>query len=457
MKDAGIVAVSDDGMPVMNAELMRRALEYARTFGLVVVQHAEDKQSGPGRRDERGPGGDARRLARAAGGGRVGHGGARPRAGGADRRALPRRAHLDSGVGAGGARGQAARPAGDLRGDAAPPDADRRRLLLATTRRPSARRRCARRPIAQALREALADGTIDCIATDHAPHASQEKEVEFEQAAFGMIGLETALGARAQAGRRQGADAADADSRGSPSARRACSGCPAGRWRKGAPADVTVIDLDAAYKVRSRALPLEVAQHAVRRLGAARAGDAHHRRRQASSTRSRGAMADLARLALEDGTVVRGRAFGARVRDEGGGGEVVFNTAITGYEEVRDRSVVPRADRHHDRARDRQRRLERRGLRVGAPVAAPASSCASCRRWCRAGARRRRWTTCSPRPACRASQASTRARLTQKLRDQGRAARPHHAAPVDKLSDAALVERVAAHARRSKGAIWCAR
>ncbi len=45
-------------------------------------------------------------------------------------------------------------------------------------------------------------------------------------------------------------------------------------------------------------------------------------------------MADLARLALEDGTVVRGRAFGARVSDESGAGEVVFNTAITGYEEV---------------------------------------------------------------------------------------------------------------------------
>src|SRR5436190_924463 len=42
MKDAGIIAVSDDGKPVMNADLMRRALEYARTFGLVVVQHAED-------------------------------------------------------------------------------------------------------------------------------------------------------------------------------------------------------------------------------------------------------------------------------------------------------------------------------------------------------------------------------------------------------------------------------
>ena len=41
---------------------------------------------------------------------------------------------------------------------------------------------------------ALADGTVDAIATDHAPHASHEKQVEFERAAFGITGLETALG-----------------------------------------------------------------------------------------------------------------------------------------------------------------------------------------------------------------------------------------------------------------------
>jgi dihydroorotase len=45
----------------------------------------------------------------------------------------------------------------------------------------------------QALLEALADGTIDAIATDHAPHSPVEKDVEFEQAAFGILGLETAL------------------------------------------------------------------------------------------------------------------------------------------------------------------------------------------------------------------------------------------------------------------------
>lgn len=45
----------------------------------------------------------------------------------------------------------------------------------------------------QALVEALASGMIDCIATDHAPHASQEKETPFEEAPFGVVGLETAF------------------------------------------------------------------------------------------------------------------------------------------------------------------------------------------------------------------------------------------------------------------------
>ncbi len=47
----------------------------------------------------------------------------------------------------------------------------------------------------EALRAGLADGTIDAVATDHAPHAVEEKEAEFDQAPFGTIGLETALGA----------------------------------------------------------------------------------------------------------------------------------------------------------------------------------------------------------------------------------------------------------------------
>src|SRR3954471_19005934 len=45
----------------------------------------------------------------------------------------------------------------------------------------------------EAMIKGLLDGTIDCIATDHAPHARHEKEVEFDRAAFGITGLETAL------------------------------------------------------------------------------------------------------------------------------------------------------------------------------------------------------------------------------------------------------------------------
>src|SRR5207237_3871473 len=47
---------------------------------------------------------------------------------------------------------------------------------------------------AEAVLEGLVDGTIDCIATDHAPHATSEKEGEFDHAAFGIVGLETAVG-----------------------------------------------------------------------------------------------------------------------------------------------------------------------------------------------------------------------------------------------------------------------
>jgi dihydroorotase len=51
----------------------------------------------------------------------------------------------------------------------------------------------------EALREALADGTIDVVATDHAPHAVENKDCEWDAAAFGMVGLETALGVVAEA------------------------------------------------------------------------------------------------------------------------------------------------------------------------------------------------------------------------------------------------------------------
>ena len=193
MKDAGVVAISDDGHPVMNADLMRRALEYARTFDLPVVQHAEDLH-----------------LAR---GGVMNEGPAATRAGlrgqpaAAETVMVLRDLEL---VALTGARYHVAHisTAGSVR---AVREAKRRGLPVTCEVTPhhftltdvaccgyDPATKCAPPLRSDADREALilglADGTIDCIATDHAPHALQDKQLEFDAAAFGMIGLETALG-----------------------------------------------------------------------------------------------------------------------------------------------------------------------------------------------------------------------------------------------------------------------
>ena len=192
MKDAGIVAVSDDGRPVMNAELMRLALEYARTFGLPVVQHCEDRNL--------------------AGAGVMNEGAAATRAGlrgqpaAAESVMVRRDIEL---VALTGARYHVAHVSTAVAVEAVR-EAKRRGLWVTCEVTPhhltmtdeaclgyDTATKCApplrSRADVMALRAALADGTIDCIATDHAPHALQDKQVEFDQAAFGMIGLETAL------------------------------------------------------------------------------------------------------------------------------------------------------------------------------------------------------------------------------------------------------------------------
>lgn len=192
LKAAGCVAVSDDGRPVMNAGLMRRALEYARTVDLLVVQHAEDLNlSGGGCMHE----------------GRVStRCGLRGQPFAAESAMVVRDLEL---VELTGARYHVAHvsTAASVR---AIRDAKRRGLPVScevtphhftltdeacatydphTKMAPPLRDERAR----QAMLEALADGTIDCVATDHAPHSLEDKEVEFEHAAFGVIGLETSF------------------------------------------------------------------------------------------------------------------------------------------------------------------------------------------------------------------------------------------------------------------------
>jgi dihydroorotase len=192
MKDAGIVAISDDGRPVMNAGLLRRAMEYARTFGLPLVQHAEDLDLAEG--GSMNEGAVATRI------------GVRSQPACAESAMVARDLEICEWTGARYhvAHASTARSAALLR------EAKRRGLPVTAEVTPHhlvlTEDACAHydtntkvmpplRTTAdcEALLEALIDGTIDCVATDHAPHSPVEKHVEFECAAPGMLGLETAL------------------------------------------------------------------------------------------------------------------------------------------------------------------------------------------------------------------------------------------------------------------------
>ena len=192
MKEAGIVAISDDGRPVMNAGLVRRALEYARTFDLPLVQHAEDLALAEG--GAMNEGAVATRI------------GIRGQPACAESAMVARDLEIVEWT---GARYHVAHVS-TARTIALVRDAKRRGLPVTCEVTPHhlalTDEACAHydtrtkvmpplRTAAdqEALIEALAEGVIDAIATDHAPHSPVEKEVEFECAAPGMLGLETAL------------------------------------------------------------------------------------------------------------------------------------------------------------------------------------------------------------------------------------------------------------------------
>jgi carbamoyl-phosphate synthase small subunit len=150
-------------------------------------------------------------------------------------------------------------------------------------------------------------------------------------------------------------------------------------------------------------------------------------------------MADLARLALEDGTVLRGRAFGARV-DEGAG-EVVFNTAITGYQEVitdpsyRGQIVVMTAPEIGNVGWNVEDLESQRAWLSGFVVRELSPVVSNWR------AQRSLDDVLAEAGVPGIAGVDTRA-ITQKLRDQGAMRGIITATPVDKLSDAALVDRV---------------
>lgn len=192
MYEAGCVGVSDDGMPVMNSKVMRHAMEYVKAFGIPVISHSEDLNlSGNGVMNE----GYTSTLLGLSG------------IPSASEDVMVSRditlaeltgTHLHichvSTVGSVRLIRAAKERGVRVTAEAAPHHFTLTDKAVAeydtnAKMKPPLRSETDR----EAVREGLRDGTIDIIATDHAPHSEDEKMVEFDQAPFGIVGLETAL------------------------------------------------------------------------------------------------------------------------------------------------------------------------------------------------------------------------------------------------------------------------
>lgn len=256
MAAAGAVAFTDDGDGIASAQMMMRVLQMAKAVGRPFMQHCQDPSLTQGAAMNSG-------ALQA----RLGHGGWPAIA---EELMLERDFMLNRAVGAryhaqhlstagSAALLRRARDAGlPASGEASP-----HHLLLTedacdgdrTDAKMNPPLRTARD--VQALREAVADGTIDVLATDHAPHSPAEKARDFASAPFGIIGLEHALPLYREA-------LIDSGAIGWPRLIELLTLQPArllgldvigiGTLRVGAPADVTVIDPDASWTVDPAAL-----------------------------------------------------------------------------------------------------------------------------------------------------------------------------------------------------------
>ena len=101
------------------------------------------------------------------------------------------------------------------------------------------------------IKKGLADGVIDVIATDHAPHDSLEKDVEFDRAAFGMIGLQTALPLTLDLVREGIITLPDAVRKLSSNGA-ALLGLPGGELKEGENADLAIIDMEYDYRFEQK-------------------------------------------------------------------------------------------------------------------------------------------------------------------------------------------------------------
>jgi len=192
LRDEGAIAFSDDGLPIRSARVLRRALQYQQLAGGVIALHEEDPDlSGGGVMHE----GEVSAVLGMEGVPAVSESTmiARDCALALYEDARIHVQHLSARASVEAIR--SAKAAGvQVTCEASPhhlvlTDEEVRSLDARFKMNPPLRTEDDR----QALIEGLRDGTIDCVATDHAPHASEEKEVPFEQAAMGVTGLETAF------------------------------------------------------------------------------------------------------------------------------------------------------------------------------------------------------------------------------------------------------------------------
>jgi dihydroorotase len=248
LAEAGCVGFSDDGKCVMNAELYRRAMEYTLPFGVPVISHAEDHNLSRGGCMHEGVVSTElglRGIPAAAEDVMVARDILLAELTGAHVHI----AHLST---AGAVR--LVRDA-KARGVRVTAEVTPHHLVLTdeAVRAWNANTKMApplrTKRDAEALVEALADGTVDCVATDHAPHAVAEKEGEFDHAANGIVGLETALTLLYDRLVRPGVlPLATLVARLSTDPARLLN-LPGGSLAVGAAADVTLIDPDAAVTI----------------------------------------------------------------------------------------------------------------------------------------------------------------------------------------------------------------
>jgi dihydroorotase len=254
--EAGAVGITDDGLPVMDSGLMRRALEYALAFDIPIADHAEDL--GLSRGGVMNEGAVSARL------------GLRGKPNAAEDVHVARdilvaeltggRLHLQH---VSTRQGVELIRQARARGVRVTAEASPHHLLLTDEAVVGYETNAKMNPPLRSEADRLAvvegflDGTLDTLATDHAPHHYDEKEQAFDDAPFGIVGLETVVGLvlthfvhGEDAGGRHPATLSLADfvERASVAPARAFS-LPGGTLREGSPADVTVLDLGRAWTV----------------------------------------------------------------------------------------------------------------------------------------------------------------------------------------------------------------